>query len=169
MTLERPAAAATARRRRLAVAALVAAVVVAADQVTKTLAVDHLSSGPVHLLGPLSLELAFNGGVAFSIGSGLTLPIVIVGFGLVVAVLWFLRGAPSPGIAAGLGLVLGGALGNLGDRLFRGRHGAVVDFIHLGFWPTFNVADACIVCGCLLLALLMLGAELRQRPSEGER
>lgn len=145
-------------------AILVAGLVVAADQVTKTLAVDHLTSGPVHLVGPLSLELAFNSGVAFSIGTGLTLPILLVGFGLVVVVLWFLRGAPSAGIAAGLGLVLGGALGNLADRLFRDRHGAVVDFVHLGFWPTFNLADASIVCGCLLLALLVLRAEFHHHP-----
>lgn len=152
-----------ARRRRLLVAVLVAALVLAADQVTKTLAVDHLTSGPVHLIGPLSLELAYNNGVAFSIGSGLGLPIVLVALGLVVVLFWFLRGAPSTGLAVGLGLVLGGALGNLGDRLFRSRHGAVVDFIHLGFWPTFNVADSAIVVGCILLALLLLRSEVRHR------
>ncbi len=141
------------------IALAVAAVIVAIDQVTKTLAVDHLSSGPVHLIGPLSLELAFNSGVAFSLGTGDTLPIILVAIGLIVVVFWFLRGAPSNTIATGLGLVLGGAVGNLADRLFRGRHGAVVDFIHLGFWPTFNVADSSIVCGCVVLVIGLARSE----------
>lgn len=141
------------------IALAVAAVIVATDQVTKTLAVDHLSSGPVHVIGPLSLELAFNSGVAFSLGTGDTLPIILVAIGLIVVVFWFLRGAPSNTIATGLGLVLGGAVGNLADRLFRGRHGAVVDFIHLGFWPTFNVADSSIVCGCVVLVIGLARSE----------
>lgn len=148
-----------ARRRRLAVALGVAAVVLACDQVTKSVAVAHLASGPVHVLGPLSLALTYNSGVAFSLGSGLTLPIVLVGVGLVVLAAWFVRGAPSTGVAIGLGLVIGGAAGNLADRLFRARDGAVVDFIRFSFWPTFNVADAAIVSGCVLLALAFLRAE----------
>ncbi|MCU1491594.1 MAG: lspA [Acidimicrobiaceae bacterium] len=147
------------RRTRLLAALLTAGLVVVLDQVTKTLAVDHLSSGPIHLLGPLSLQLAYNTGVAFSLGTGLTLPIVLIGVGLVVLLVWFLRGAPSLAVTVSLGLVLGGAVGNLSDRVFRRQAGAVVDFIHLGFWPTFNVADAAIVCGCLLLVFLMVRAE----------
>ncbi len=61
--------------------------------------------------------------------------------------------APTRGRAAALGLVLGGALGNLADRAFRGHHGAVVDFIALHVWPTFNVADSCIVIGGLLIVV----------------
>jgi signal peptidase II len=57
--------------------------------------------------------------------------------------------------------VLGGAVGNLSDRFFRGHGGAVVDFIHSTFWPTFNVADSCVVCGCFLLA----GTVIFQRPA----
>lgn len=154
------------RRRRLALALAIAVVVLVVDQVTKTLALENLSSGPVHLVGPLSLALAFNSGVAFSIGSGLTLPIVLIGLGLVVLIAWFLRGAPSTGVAVGLGLVLGGAAGNLSDRLFRGRGGAVVDFIHLSFWPTFNIADSAIVCGCIVLAIAFTRAE-RARDAAG--
>lgn len=159
MSAPGPVVEASARRRRLVIALAVAAVIVATDQVTKTLAVDHLSSGPVHVIGPLSLELAFNSGVAFSLGTGDTLPIILVAIGLIVVVFWFLRGAPSNTIATGLGLVLGGAVGNLADRLFRGRHGAVVDFIHLGFWPTFNVADSSIVCGCVVLVIGLARSE----------
>jgi signal peptidase II len=73
-----------------------------------------------------------------------------------------MRRASSAGQAAALGLILGGALGNLSDRLFRGDHGAVVDFVALHFWPTFNVADASIVVGCaLLLVSLVRGPEQR--------
>ena len=64
--------------------------------------------------------------------------------------------APTRGRAAVLGLILGGALGNLADRFFRGTHGAVVDFVAVHFFPTFNVADACITVGCILLAASLL-------------
>ena len=62
----------------------------------------------------------------------------------------------SLALAVALGLVVGGALGNLADRVVRGNHGAVVDFIALHFWPTFNVADSCIVIGSAILAALVL-------------
>jgi len=67
--------------------------------------------------------------------------------------------APTVGRAAVLGLILGGALGNLADRFFRDTHGGVVDFVDFHFFPTFNVADACITVGCILLAgSLLFGA-----------
>lgn len=131
-----------------------AALVVLADQLTKDLAITHLANAPVHLFGSLWLWLAFNTGVAFSIGTGLTLPIILIGLTLVAAIAWIGRGIASTPGALAIGLVLGGAVSNLGDRLFRGRGGAVVDFIHLGFWPTFNLADSSIVIGCVLLVLV---------------
>ena len=133
------------RGARLLVVVAVAASVVAADQVTTSIALDKLAGGPVHLVGPISLALAFNSGVAFSLGSGLTVPIVLVVVVLVVLLVQLARGAPSRSAACGVGLVLGGALGNLADRLLRGDGGAVVDFVRVGFWPTFNLADASIV------------------------
>jgi len=142
------------RARRVLVVTATALVVLALDQTTKSLAVAHLVDGPRHLVGPISLELAYNSGVAFSIGTGLTLPIVLVGVVIVVLIVWFARGAPSYPAAVGVGMVLGGALGNLGDRLFRGHGGAVVDFIHTSFWPTFNLADASIVCGCAVVGVV---------------
>jgi signal peptidase II len=142
---------------------LVFLLVVAADQVTKTLAVDHLSRHSVHLVGPFSLALSYNSGVAFSIGTGLTLPIVLIAVALILAVAWFGRGVPTWPGAVAMGMILGGAVGNLSDRLFRGHHGAVVDFLASTFWPTFNVADACIVCGSLLLAVEIV--RLGRRPS----
>ncbi|MDA8291302.1 MAG: signal peptidase II [Actinomycetota bacterium] len=141
------------RGRRLAAVLAVAVAVVAADQWTKDLAVHRLAAGPVHVVGPVSLALAYNTGMAFSIGSGYTVPIVIAAGALAGVVLVLARGAPGFGAAAAFGLVLGGAVGNLSDRLFRGHSGAVVDFVRIGLWPTFNLADASIVCGCALLLL----------------
>ena len=127
--------------------------VYAADQFTKDLAVHHLVNGPVHVIGPFNFDLSYNSGVAFSIGSGLGVPIVLVVLSVIGIVIWTTRGLPSiPGSIA-VGLVLGGACGNLSDRLFRGEGGAVVDFIATSFWPTFNVADASIVIGALLLGI----------------
>lgn len=135
--------------------AAIAALVVTADQITKSLAVAHLTTHGVHVFGPFSLRLAYNTGVAFSVGTGLTGPIIIVAVALVLAIGWMARGVPTMTAATAFGLVLGGAVGNLSDRIFRGHHGAVVDFIYTRFWPTFNVADSCIVVGCLLLAVAL--------------
>lgn len=140
---------------RYVVAVVVAVVVVVIDQVTKTLAVDHLTH-PVHLLGPLSLELVFNSGIAFSLGSGYGLPIVLIAMVALLAYGWLRRRTITMPIAIASGLIVGGALGNLADRLFRGRGGAVIDFIHTGFWPTFNLADSAVVCGCVMVFLIVL-------------
>jgi lipoprotein signal peptidase len=71
---------------------------------------------------------------------------------------------PSYPAALAIGAVLGGAVGNLGDRIFR-HDGGVVDFIHTSFWPTFNIADAAVVCGCLGLAVIFWRASAHQQPS----
>jgi signal peptidase II len=144
------------RRRRIAAVAVIAAVVVAADQITKSLAVADLASHDVHVIGPFSFRLAYNTGVAFSVGTGLTGPIIIVAVALVLAIGWMARGVPTTAAAIAFGLIIGGALGNLSDRLFRGHHGGVVDFIYTSFWPTFNVADSCIVIGCFCLAVAFM-------------
>ena len=155
-----PAAARGSRRGRLVLAGVSAVVVLVADQVTKHLAVDHLARGPVHLLGPLSLRLEYNTGVAFSLGAGRAWPVVLAVLALAGVLAWFVRGGHSTASAVALGMILGGALGNLADR-FAGAHGgAVVDFVHTGFWPTFNLADASIVVGCGLLA----GSSWRRAP-----
>lgn len=132
--------------------------VIAGDQVSKSLEQTALASGPAHVIGPLDLELSYNSGAAFGIGRGLA-PVVVV-IGAVLVLLVFGVGRPVRGrMAAGAaGLLVGGALSNLGDRLFRGHGGAVIDWIHLSHWPTFNVADSCIVVGVALLALANLRA-----------
>jgi signal peptidase II len=108
------------------------------------------------VIGTLDLALTRNSGSAFSLFQGFAGVLVAVAVILVGALLVMVYRAPSLSRAAVCGLIIGGAIGNLSDRMFRNEHGAVVDFIDLHFWPTFNVADACIVIGCLLLALSLL-------------
>lgn len=136
--------------------ASIASVVVAVDQSTKSLAQHYLRSGPVHVVGPLSLHLTYNSGVAFSIGQGHPAVVIGIAAGLVVLLLWAVTRISGTTSAVAMGLILGGALGNLSDRVFRPLGGAVVDFVATGFWPTFNVADSCIVLGCVLLAVGLL-------------
>jgi len=144
--------------RRLAVAAGVAAAVVLVDQLTKRWAVDRLSRGPVHIIWTLDLELTRNTGSAFSLFQGDAAVLVVVAVLLIGGLAVLVRRSASTGRAAVLGLIIGGALGNLSDRLFRGDHGAVVDFVDFHWWPTFNVADASIVVGCVLLGASLLWA-----------
>jgi signal peptidase II len=145
------------------VVAAVAAVVVTADQLTKTWALDHAVAPGRHLVGPLWFEATLNPGAAFGLGRGVTPIVETVVIVLVVGLLlfgrWAARVASLPAAVA-VGLLLGGAVGNLADRIVRHHRGAVVDFIaaaRIGdhdWWPVFNVADASIVVGALLLVAL---------------
>lgn len=146
--------------RRLLVAGVVAAVVVAADQATKTWAVHRLSHGSVHVVWKLDLQLTYNTGSAFSFAQGWAPVLAGVAVVIVVLLLAIVRRVHSTGLAAALGMVVGGALGNLADRLLRSHHGAVVDFVALHFWPTFNVADASIVVGGMVAAFLLLRSDV---------
>lgn len=123
------------------------------DQVTKSLAVAHLNR-PVALFGPFSLELSRNSGIAFSLALGFALPIALLGIGGLFVLGWSRRHTLTMPMAVASGLIAGGALGNLSDRLFRGDGGAVVDFIHSTFWPTFNIADSAVTCGCVMVFFL---------------
>jgi signal peptidase II len=141
------------RPRVLAGTLVLAGAVVAADQVTKSLAESKLAGhAPVHLLGPLGFDLSFNSGSAFSLFTGRTVVHEIVAAALVVAVVVAAWRATGWLRGLSLGLILGGALGNLADRTLRGHHGSVVDFVTLSHWPTFNVADSAITVGAILLA-----------------
>ena len=145
--------------------AAVAVAVVGIDQVTTSWAVSGLRR-PVHLVGPLGLALQYNAGTAFSLfasgGEWLTVAVVVVVVAVAIAAWWARSGLD----AVGYGLVIGGALGNLADRFVRGHHGDVVDFVTLSHWPTFNVADACITAGVVVLAA---GFLRRSRPTGAER
>ena len=138
---------------RLLLAGAVAAAVVLVDQVTKWWALDRLSSGPIHVVGPLDLALSRNTGSAFSLFQGQAFLLVLVAGVLIAALVVMAWRARTRARASIVGLIIGGATGNLCDRLFRGDHGAVIDFVDLHFWPTFNIADAAITVGCVLVVV----------------
>lgn len=153
--------------RRYGLIAVVAGSVVLLDQLTKTWAVNRLADPgeSIGVVGPLEFRLAFNSGMAFSKGQGRGVLIGLIAIGIVVGLLLFARTVQDRPSLVALGLVIGGALGNVVDRLFRAgppleprsfMGGRVVDWIYVGWWPTFNVADASIVVGGILLALLTL-------------
>ncbi len=151
------------RSRRMAVLAAVAAFVLAADLITKAIVVAHLRPDqPVHLLGNvLALWLTRNPGAAFSVGTGETIVFTVIAFGVVVYIARTARRLYSVGWAIALGLLLGGAMGNLGDRIFRAPglfRGYVVDWIGVvpRYYPIFNLADSAIVCGGILTVILAL-------------
>jgi len=134
-------------------------VVFVADLVSKTIVVATLSHrAPIRLLGGfLTLRELRNSGAAFSIGTSVTVVFTLIALGVIVAILRTARRLRSIPWAVTLGLLLGGAAGNLGDRLLRSPgflRGHVVDWIQLPHWPVFNVADSCIVCGGILAVLL---------------
>lgn len=138
----------------------IAAVVVAVDQLTKHWALNALSGGrTIDLVGSLRFNLAFNRGMAFSQGAGLGPVIGVVALLVVVGLLISVGRSTSRFYPLAVGLIIGGALGNLLDRLFRDPgwlRGGVVDFIDLQWWPIFNVADIAITVGGALLLLTSL-------------
>jgi signal peptidase II len=145
--------------RRLEIVAAVGAAVLIADQVSKWWALNRLQNGEIFdLFWTLRFNLFYNTGVAFSLGtdSGLGPWISLLAIGVVVAVSFGTTSRYPLGAVAS-GLISGGALGNLMDRAFRGDdgflHGAVIDFIDAQWWPVFNVADAAIVVGAILLVI----------------
>ena len=148
-------AAPTAQRARWSLLLGVAAAVLAADQLTKWWAVETLDTRTIDVVWTLRFHLTINYGSAFSLARGRGAVISLLAL-LVVALLPRSgRYATRPGMAVAIGLVFGGALGNLIDRAFRAGEGllggGVVDFIDLQWWPVFNIADAAIVVGALLL------------------
>lgn len=182
MTATRPAGTTTAdpgggrpRRRASLILAGTAVVVLLADSGTKQLALSTLNEGePVRLLGgAVYLTLIRNSGAAFGLGSGNTWVFPLVALGVTGWICWMALRLRSVPWAISLGLVLGGALGNLTDRLFRAPGvflGHVVDMVSLfgpyGHpWPIFNLADSSLVCGVILAIAL----ELTGRQRDGGR
>ncbi|HET6734501.1 signal peptidase II [Mycobacterium sp.] len=148
-------------RRRLRLLLTVAAVVLVADIVTKVLAVKLLTPGqPVSIIGDtVTWTLVRNSGAAFSMATGYTWVLTLIATGVVFGIIWMGRRLVSPWWAIGLGMILGGAMGNLVDRFFRAPgplQGHVVDFLSIGWWPVFNVADPSVVGGAILLVVLSL-------------
>ncbi|MBW0118968.1 signal peptidase II [Pseudonocardia sp. KRD-169] len=160
---------ATAPRVRLL--ALIAVLILAADIATKVIGVALLEGRePVELLGGLiNLQLVRNPGAAFSLATGYTWVLSLIALVVVVVIIRVARKLRSTGWAIALGLILGGALGNLVDRIFRAPgplQGHVVDLVSPfapdgRVFPVFNLADSSIVCGgALLVVLALLGREL---------
>lgn len=139
----------------------VAFVVLTLDVSTKVLAVEFLEPGkPVSIIGDtVTWTLVRNSGAAFSMATGYTWVLTLVALGVVAGIIWMGRRLVSTWWAVGLGMILGGALGNLIDRIFRSPgplRGHVVDFLSIGWWPVFNVADPAVVGGAILLVGLSL-------------
>ncbi|MFN2388089.1 MAG: signal peptidase II [Actinomycetota bacterium] len=132
-----------------------AAAVVALDQLTKSAAVAALADGPIEVIpGVLTLRLHSNTGGAFGILQGYPGFFLVATAVVMITILLWARRVDDRRLLIPLGLVLGGGGGNLADRLFRGDHRSVVDFVDLHVWPLFNVADAAIVAGVALIFLL---------------
>jgi len=142
-----------------------AAAIAVVDQLTKSLALDKLADGPVDVIdGVLRLRLTFNPGGAFGVLQGVPNFFLIATIVIVVFILYWARTVQSILWAIPLGLVLGGGLGNLFDRLFRDTDGKVVDFVDLHVWPVFNVADSAITLG--VIALLFMSFRAESRPED---
>ncbi len=138
------------------------------DWVTTTLAVDHLHDVR-HVWGPFGLALTFNSGFAFSLFSGRAAAVtVLLCLGVVVLAVIVAHVRTVP-MALGAGLVLGGAVGNLSQRIFGGHGGRVPDFITLEHWPTFNVADACVTVGVVVVVVALLFGDRSALRAEGAR
>jgi signal peptidase II len=137
-------------RRGYVLALLLAAAVVAADQATKWVVRAQAEQLPRQLVAGLRIDLTYNSGISFSrfAGAGDVVVVLVAAVAAGVAVALVLS---PPRYRPTLGVILGGAVGNLIDRLRF--DGAVVDFIGFYGWPSFNVADAAIVVGTVLLAL----------------
>jgi signal peptidase II len=150
---------------RLAAALVV--LVVALDQATKAWAVSSLDDGPVSIIGSdVELRLSRNSGGAFGLFGAYTPLLAVLAVVMAVVLIRAVQHADDSLTVVALALVLGGALGNLADRVFRAPSflsGHVVDFVKLGSFPTFNVADSAITIGAVVL---VIGAFLPQRTHE---
>ncbi|HEX6969397.1 MAG TPA: signal peptidase II [Micromonosporaceae bacterium] len=163
------------RRRAPRLMAAVAAIVLLADLATKQLALTNLAERePARLLGgAVYLTLVHNSGAAFGIGAGYTWVFTLIALAVIGWLVWAVTRLRSLPWAVSFGLILGGALGNLADRIFRAPGpfvGHVVDMVSLfdpygRVWPVFNLADSALFCGVLLAVYL----ELTGRQRDGTR
>jgi signal peptidase II len=154
------------QHRRVVLFAVVALAVLALDVLSKVLVVATLDHEPPKRLlgGAIYLDVARNSGAAFSLGTGFTVILTLIALAVVAVIVRTASRMRSTGWAIALGLILGGAVGNLVDRIFREPgvfRGHVVDWISLfgpnaEHWPIFNLADSAIVCGAILAAILSL-------------
>lgn len=151
--------------RAWSLAGALCAVVVAADQAAKAAIEASLVTGEeVDVLGPLGLTLAHNRGVAFGLAGGGGVPLVLFALAALAVIAYlFARDPARPGVWIAAGLLGGGAIGNLVDRI---DSGSVTDYVDLSPWPPFNLADVAITAGVLLLVALYW-RDLERRPPGG--
>ena len=139
---------------------LIAAIIVLLDQVSKAWALRDLADGRIiHVIWTMQFNLTYNRGMAFSRGTGIGPIIGVIGLVVVALLLLSLRRADNTLTRVATGLIIGGAVGNILDRLFRGSgwmRGAVIDFIDFQWWPVFNVADMAIMIGAATMMVAML-------------
>ena len=126
------------------------------DQLSKWLALEHLENGKVvELFWTLQMRLVHNAGVSFGKGAELGQLVSVVVFVVIMVLIKVAVNSKDRRTSVLYGLIIGGALGNLTDRIFRKSDGflkgEVVDFIDFQWWPVFNIADSAVVIGCLLL------------------
>ena len=130
----------------------------AIDYVTKVIAIKYFADQPIKVIGNFfKLALTFNTGAAFSLATSKSIFLSVFAMVAVAVILYLGTRIDSTAWALVLGLTLGGVLGNLADRIFRspgGLQGAVVDWISVGSWPTFNIADSAVVVGALSILYL---------------
>jgi signal peptidase II len=145
-----------ARAWRLAGA--LAGLVLILDQAAKAVVESELLAGEdVEVLGPLELTLSHNAGIAFGLaGGGGAVLVALTGLAVLAIGLVFSRDPARPWMWVAVGLLAGGALGNLVDRI---RTGVVTDYIQIGSWPAFNLADVAVTAGVLLFAISYLHEE----------
>jgi signal peptidase II len=138
--------------------------VLLADQVTKALVKDGIErGGEHHVVGFVHLVNVRNTGVAFGqMRNGGAIVSLVIACAVIALLVYFVRHATRPWIWLPTGLLLGGAVGNIVDRV---REGAVVDFIKLPHWPAFNVADSAITVGVVVLVLVMDRGNAARRPA----
>ncbi|WP_165400370.1 signal peptidase II [Motilibacter rhizosphaerae] len=136
-------------QRRRGLVAGIAVAVIAADLATKVWATQVLAAHPVRLVGDdVVLTEGRNAGAAFEVGTSLTPLLAVLAIAAVLAMAYAARRPQALPVAVALGLGIGGAAGNAGDRLFRAPgplRGHVVDWIDIGSWPTFNLADSALM------------------------
>jgi len=154
----------SAAARAWSLAGALCLLVVAADQAAKAAIEAHLFPGEkVEVVGPLGLTLSHNRGVAFGLAEGGGAPLILLALAALGVVAYLFAQNPArPGRWIAAGLLAGGAIGNLLDRV---GGGAVTDFVDLASWPAFNLADVAITAGILLL-ILLYRSDLQRGPSD---
>lgn len=160
------------RKRKGQFVSLMAAIIVVVaiiDQLTKILMLNILKDGPIYVIGDwFRFRLLFNPGAAFSMGENSTWLFTCIQIAFVVGISIAAPRIEHRITAVGLAMIAGGALGNLIDRLFRAPEffvGHVVDFISVGDFAVFNIADSAITCGVAVFIIGMLLEEREERKN----